>query len=110
MGEFKTQQKDLKDLCALKEQIRTNETTMQQLRLEKDETSATRTSLNEELRVLHTELKAREGEVSKEASDWVVRKASLEAEIKDYSQELESARNGKTHAEIVASDLEQEIS
>merc|ERR1712029_1281380 len=99
--EFKARQEDMKELGVLKDQIRCNETNLQQLQLDKQETSATIESITAELQAFHSDLRSREAEMAREASLW--------AEIKDYTQELETVRKGKTDAEIVAADLEQEI-
>jgi len=109
MEELKARQGDMKELSDLKECIRTSETTVQQLQLEKQETLATKNSLNEELQAVMNEVRSTETAMAREAQDWAQRKASLECEIKDYARELESVRKGKTDAEIVAADLEQEI-
>ena len=40
-------------------------------------------------------------------SEWNQRRTCLEASVKDYRQEIEETRRGKSHDEIVASDREQ---
>lgn len=101
-------QDDLQTLLTLKAGIQTAETKVQKLSLDRQETGTARAALHDELSRYQADLKAREAEMAKEGSDWAQRKACLEAEIRDYREELETLRKGKTHAEIVGSDLEQE--
>ena len=57
--------------------------------------------------LLQAELKTTETEMGKAMSEWNQRRTCLEASVKDYRQEIEETRRGKSHDEIVASDREQ---
>ena len=50
----------------------------------------------------------KEAEMAKQGTDWAQRKACLEAEIRDFREELESRQKGQIQADIAGTDLEQE--
>ena len=108
LEEFQALTEDLDAMRALKDSVRSGETKVQQLQLDQQETSAARAALAEELTALQAELRLKEGEMAKQGTDWAARKACLEAEIRDFREELESRRKGQTQAEIAGTDLEQE--
>merc|ERR1711973_77204 len=98
---------DLKSLSELRDRVRAAETKVQQQTLEKQEATSVKNSLSEELHKIQAELKTTETELGKAMSEWNQRRTCLKASVKDYRQEIEETRRGKSQDEIVASDREQ---
>jgi len=107
--EFRKLEVDLKSLSELRDRVRAAETKVQQQTLEKQEATSVKNSLSEEFHKIQAELKTTETEMGKAMSEWNQRRTCLEASVKDYRQEIEETRRGKSQDEIVASDREQEI-